>query len=64
MEALFFFWYSKGILFVNGLNLLKKSNSIKNLLTKDDRAAVQAEIDTMMGLDGSVGEWYDTHKVK
>ena len=39
-------------------------NSIKNLLTKDDRAAVQAEIDTMMGLDGSVGEWYDTHKVK
>lgn len=38
--------------------------SASNYLTKDQRAAAQAEIDTMMGLDGSIGEWYDTHKVK
>ena len=38
--------------------------SASNYLTKDQRAAAQAEINTMMGLDGSIGEWYDTHKVK
>lgn len=38
--------------------------SASNYLTRDQRAAAQAEIDTMMGLDGSIGEWYDTHKVK
>ena len=37
-------------------------NKMKRFLTKEDAAAVQAEINAAMGLDGSGAEYVDTHR--
>lgn len=39
-------------------------NTVTGLFSKDEAAALQAQLDVNMGLDGSIGEWFDTHKVK